>query len=158
MKDNNWAKCPRCDEPDIEALKKGLDEMYGVLPNEEWIALYKRAEQAEDLYTLKEYSEIGANDEGILEMRYEAHCNLCGFSHEVTYKKELTGSLEAAVSVHENSRTYNNDINRLKRLSGKLIKMIQELIAASGLDYADSPFSEWQREAELLGVQPPNLM
>ena len=144
-KDHNWAKCPRCDGPDIEALKKGLNETYGTIPTDEWVALYKRAEQAEDRFTLIEYSEVGANEEGELELKYEAKCTLCGFRYEMDYKKDLTGDLE---TTRETASTYGNDINRFKRLCAKMIHDLKRMIQ----DPPDSSLPEYLMEAGRLGV------
>lgn len=88
MSADRWNICPKCEE--IAAKKNRLlaaevEEKYGKIPLEEWLKLRSKPVDDVQKQTLREDWEldldrINADAPLTLEVSYNAHCDVCGFT------------------------------------------------------------------------------
>jgi hypothetical protein len=95
MSADNWGICPRCqkkEEKRRERLEKKIEEAYGTLPREQYLALVKEAEapQPEVKRTLREDYELGTEEDGEFYVTYRCSCNVCGYAAKFEHKEVLT--------------------------------------------------------------------
>ena len=88
MSADNWDICPRCKVAvDKAATHKRLaaSRAYGKVAVDEWMTLQAEASKPSELeQTLREYYEIGVDQNGEFYVSYRAACKPCGF--QFTYK------------------------------------------------------------------------
>lgn len=87
MSADNWAECPRCvaqKEQRNEDLTKQVQDAYGQMPLEEWLAFRDVTQRDIDEKldsTFREDYEIGTLD-GEFYVRYKGACSVCGLRYE----------------------------------------------------------------------------
>lgn len=94
MSADNWAVCPRClkrAEAERDKLERKVQDAYGKLPKDEYLALVKKAEQPQKPldHTLREDYEQGTDEDGEYSVNYTCSCSKCGYAAQYKYSAVL---------------------------------------------------------------------
>ena len=90
MSADNWAICPKCeanDEIELENEAKWLEENYGKVDADNWLAARERHHAHQNLpteNTLREDYDIGVWD-GEFHVNYRGRCTKCGYTLKYVY-------------------------------------------------------------------------
>ena len=93
MSADAWRVCPKCrmtEESKQESLRKKAAEMYGKVPEREYLALVDAADEEVDLrQSLREDYQVYTNEDGTFSVNYRCHCCACNFKFEYKFEEEL---------------------------------------------------------------------
>ncbi len=96
MSADRWAICPVCykgAQEKYNTLQKKADELYGVVTEQEYLAIRKQADEPfkDPKSTLREDFEIGTTEDGEFYVTYSCSCDICDFNksfkHEADWLK-----------------------------------------------------------------------
>lgn len=95
MSADRWSECPRCKYLYDESVKEKINEiksLYGKIPEEEYLQKYRDAKisllKEFDTSMRQDYEFYGAEN-GVLNIRFSASCNECGFSWSYKHEEKI---------------------------------------------------------------------
>ena len=95
MSASNWAICPACQknrENEIDEFEIKINDSYGKVPTKEYLELVAKSESLEAVINnpsldLREYYEIGIDDNGEFYVIYNSSCEVCKFSYDYRFSQ-----------------------------------------------------------------------
>lgn len=92
MSADNWTFCPKCmekHEKEWADKVKSIENLYGKIPSEEFMAKRESLKRPPLEQTFREDYEIGLGKNGKFYVSYGGACTTCGFHFEYSYSQQI---------------------------------------------------------------------